>query len=1116
MVFLVESIQNYDRTEILLFRRDSNNNKHMDRITDFMNYFYVLEDEEVPVDNRIYGVQTGFTSINGDAVKKILVPNSYDIRDLRTLFSKDFEADIPATQRFIIDRLGEVPIYDLRVMTIDIELNSHNEFPNMERPNQEITSIAITDSFTDKTKLLLFQPPTAKNKITPTESVKVFSTEEKLLDAFVHFIKVIDPDVITGWNVISFDLTYLIKRMKMLGVDYTGMSPVNAVSISEKYEDVRITGRIVVDMMAAYKHFRQISNQGKAESYSLEFTAQDVLGAGKIKHSETFHELWVDKPEKLIEYNIRDNELVNSLNKKLKILSFFDSIRAKSCSNMSSIYHTSTLVDGLLLNVTRGSPVLPSKPTDGGEKYDGAFVFEPVPGLYDLVLALDIKSMYPNLIKTFNIGYETLMNNGPVRITDDISFSHNEGFIPGVLTMLAKERAMYKKKVKEATTDEDKQINHFRQYAVKVLANSIYGYLGFPKARLYKREVAFAVTHMGQKLIRRTKEVIELAGYKVVYGDTDSCYVKANASNKFSAINQGYDLVKLINIEYKKFAEEHGSKECFLEMEFEKAFRKVLFVSKRGDKDGVGAKKRYAYKVFWKDGNFVPGHLEISGFDTVRCLAGSTDIIVKQDNYIRKTKISDLEKTDISRVEILNEYGKFISIKNLYVSNTDKLLRMRLKNGAVINATPTHRFLVKRDTEEIEVTMDDIKISDKIPISNISDDLYPNIGTYDFGRFIGLYLAEGNKHKYGVRFSFGSHETEYINFVADFVRKTFAKEVDIRNNGSETSVHIHSSGVSSIISDFVCGDNCYNKHLSSKAFRTSHEFKRGIIDGVIQGDGDKTEMLTSSSKKLIEDISILMSLVEQNYTKYKPIKSKKTIHTINGVECTPKSNTYRLRRQKNSPASNTYNRYYKHTKNGITWMDIDFIEENKDTRNEFKVFDIEVDSETHLFRTANGIITHNSDSPRLAKQAQKRVLEMVLDGSEKEEVLSYVKDLDKKMRTGKIPHDELGFPKGITENLNNYKTLNPVVRGALYSNKYLGTRFGKGSKPKFLYIKSVPPGFPEINVLTFEDELPKGFVPDYDVLSDKIFEMKLRSIFESIGWSWEDINYNQKGLGGWI
>lgn len=162
-----------------------------------------------------------------------------------------------------------------------------------------------------------------------------------------------------------------------------------------------------------------------------------------------------------------------------------------------------------------------------------------------------------------------------------------------------------------------------------------------------------------------------------------------------------------------------------------------------------------------------------------------------------------------------------------------------------------------------------------------------------------------------------------------------------------------------------------------------------------------------------------------------------------------------------------------------------------------------------------GLDNVRSDTPRIAKIVQKAVIEMILDDVSERDVKDFISDIDNKIRKGEITHEEIGFPKGITENLTNYKSKGPVIKGALYSNKYLGTRFSKGDKPKFLYIKNVPKGYPDTDVLTFEDELPEGFVPDYDKVNKRIFEMKLKSIFEVMGWKWENPDKNIVTLEAW-
>lgn len=523
MVFLVESVQTEDSTELVLFSRDQNGNKKVEYEKDFRPYFYVLESEPIPVDHRITGVQKTYTSIDNRKLKKVFVKKSVDVSQIRAMFSTTYESDVPFNHRYIIDVLGEVETHKLKTLYFDIELNTEHDFPDMEVPDQEIISIAITDDFSNKSKLLLYQPKNAENRLKTTEQVKVYSSEKELLDMFVYYINDIDPDVISGWNIKGFDLPYLIKRMKQLEVEYQKISPLNSVNINDTYQDVYIKGRIILDMMEAYKHYRRISNQPKAESYSLEFTAQEELGAGKIKHKETFRDMWLNKPELLVEYNIRDNELVKQINDKFKIIEFFDNIRAKACCMMESIFHSSVLVDGFIMRYLRGKLILPNRNKGATEKYTGAVVLEPKPGLYENVLALDIKSMYPNIIITFNMGYDTLSDDGDITITDDIKFKSEGGFIPNVLKVLSEERSKYKKLMKEAKTEDEQKFYNYRQYAIKVIANSIYGYLGFGKSRLYKRDVAFAVTHMGQNLIKDTKSFLERLGYTVVYGDTDSC-----------------------------------------------------------------------------------------------------------------------------------------------------------------------------------------------------------------------------------------------------------------------------------------------------------------------------------------------------------------------------------------------------------------------------------------------------------------------------------------------------------------------------------------------------------------------------------------------------------------
>ena len=627
MTFLLETIQAGNETEIHRFYRDEFGKKHKEIVRGFRPYLYVDENVDVPSDYRITSVETGHKTLFGDKVKKIFVKQSRDVVGVRELFEKHYEADILFTQRYIIDVLGESEIYKLHMLSIDIETDTKNVFPNIEDPDQAITSCAFSDNNGLKRKYI-YKSPECKEDIIVDENTRVFKTEEQLLEGIIALIKQNDPDIITGWAITSFDLPYLINRMRKLKIRYSNMSPLDMVFCKKneytgRSYEVAIRGRIVMDGLDAYMHFRKMSNQGRAESYSLEFTAQSVLGIGKIKHEEGFHEMWINNPNKLITYNLRDAELVIQILEKLEIIDFFNYIRSKASANLSQIYRMTSLVDGYLLRRAHNKYVLPSKNKKSGDKYSGAFVFPPIPGLYKNIIALDLKALYVNIIKSFNISPETFNPDGEIKLKDGIAFDKGIGLMSQIMRELDKERAIYKKLMWKADKDGDKEkqkLNYFKQYAVKVLTLSFYGYLGHSRSRLYKKEVAEAITEWGVKIIKWSQEVLEYIGYEIIYGDTDSIFVKSKSSGLFSLLKEGKKLTNVLNKSYTKFCKDFGSNDCTLEMEFEKIFKKVLFVGKKGGKNGeiVGAKKKYAYILLWEDKKQVDNSVKFTGFEFVR------------------------------------------------------------------------------------------------------------------------------------------------------------------------------------------------------------------------------------------------------------------------------------------------------------------------------------------------------------------------------------------------------------------------------------------------------------------------------------------------------------------
>ena len=178
-----------------------------------------------------------------------------------------------------------------------------------------------------------------------------------------------------------------------------------------------------------------------------------------------------------------------------------------------------------------------------------------------------------------------------------------------------------------------------------------------------------------------------------------------------------------------------------------------------------------------------------------------------------------------------------------------------------------------------------------------------------------------------------------------------------------------------------------------------------------------------------------------------------------------------------------------------------------DSDNQFNV-----DKELHI----QGFDAKRSDSNEVSKESQLKVIQMVIDSATKKDVVDYLREIDKKMRKGGFRDDQIGFPKGITKKLSEYNPPTAIIKGAYYSNQNFNTEFGKGSKPKFVYIKTYKGLVKELTLnsktypletIAYDDNIPEGFEIDWNKMSEGTLKKKLIKIFEAIGWEWEDLTH---------
>ena len=311
---------------------------------------------------------------------------------------------------------------------------------------------------------------------------------------------------------------------------------------------------------------------------------------------------------KLAEYNLQDCELVLEIFAHTSLLEFLtlrSQLTGLELDRMGG--SVAAFLNLYLPKLHRAGYVSPNRPEDGGLASPGGYVMESQPGLYDHVLVLDFKSLYPAIIRTFKIdplglieGLKEPKNSIPG--FKGAKFSRKSHFLPKIITSLWQQRD-------EAKNNKD----YARSQAIKILMSSFYGVLGSGGCPFYDTRLASSITMRGHEIMQTTASWIKEAGYRVIYGDTDSTFVCLEKDiSEESARTIGVDLQNMINERWtKKIGKDYGL-ESFLEIEFETYFSPFLMPTIRGSKQG--SKKRYAGLKNTSTGN----ELVFKGLETVR------------------------------------------------------------------------------------------------------------------------------------------------------------------------------------------------------------------------------------------------------------------------------------------------------------------------------------------------------------------------------------------------------------------------------------------------------------------------------------------------------------------
>ena len=615
-----------NKAYIYLFGRLENGESFL-TINYFRPYFYIKESDLQKAKGLVNfeSEKTELTDLDNNSVVKIILNIPKEVPDARKMFETHriacYEADIRFAYRFLIDKdikgsmeiegnfeKGELidRIYNepslsaaefipkLKTLSMDIETDKNGK---------QLYCISMV--MDDYERVLL-----VSDKNVP--KADSFPDEKSLLEEFRKRILELDPDIITGWNLIDFDLMIIQKKFH----DYK--IPFDLGRIGWK-SSLRLESNFILDSKADFPG-RQVldgiqllkTNFVKLQDYKLDTAAKTLLGEsksiGEKNKGDDIEEAYKKNQPLLVEYNLKDSQLVLKILKKTGVVDLtiqrslltgmqLDKVRA-SVASFDSVYlrelHKVGKVGFSVGNVDRE------------ERIKGGYVMESKPGLYDYVLVFDFKSLYPSIIRTFNIDpisfvrHDEKVENAIVA-PNGAKFRNAEGLLPSIIEHLWQQRDVAKRRK-----------NEIASWAIKTVMNSFWGVLANPTCRFYNLDMANAITGFARSMIMIAGDKARSLGQEVIYSDTDSLFVNSKVSSYEEAEKLGNEIQSKINRFFTEFVERDYKRKNFMELQFEKIFIKFFMPTIRNTE--IGSKKRYAGIVL-KDGK---EKLIFTGLESVR------------------------------------------------------------------------------------------------------------------------------------------------------------------------------------------------------------------------------------------------------------------------------------------------------------------------------------------------------------------------------------------------------------------------------------------------------------------------------------------------------------------
>jgi len=638
------SINEEGKLLVHFFSRDENKNYVEHVFPAFPPYCYLT----LPAVKQLKDViiKPGFHSYLGDTLYKIQVNYPKLIKKIRNELKKKgirerevFEGDIEYKLRYIIDKRIKtgyiiekkepIPvdlIIPTRILFIDIEVFSR-KISKYTSPVEPIIIIGTFDNYSNRYLIFISKHLTVKRenivntlKSKPVEvEILTFDNEREMLIGFSKKLLELNPDLLTSFS--KYDLRYLIARMKQIGINTKALNRIGLPYITSRGE-VKLKGRGYLDLQFGYRIL-----YGKVVKWeSLNAICTRELGYGKLEIPPVY-DTWLSNPNLVVLYNLRDVELIKELDRKKGITEYFINLKNIVGCPIEYTYTTNSRSDLLYLRKCYGRYILPNRRVLSSKwnqwSYTGALVLQPKPGVYEYIAVLDFKAQYPNIIRTWNISFETIHPEGDLIIDERHRFlSSPKGVTVEIIEEFLRAREDIQKSIRKAYRKNYIELVKklkIQERAIKTCIEGLYGLYGakgnpekFIKAfRLFNPDIAEAIPIPARKLVKKTIELCEELNYTVIYGDTDSLFVQLNSRNKKESIEEVHKLVNYLQEQLSKYMDDEWNlKRSEVKLDIDKIFSRFI---------QFPVKKRYGGYYFYEKGEVLPEELEeFKGIEIVR------------------------------------------------------------------------------------------------------------------------------------------------------------------------------------------------------------------------------------------------------------------------------------------------------------------------------------------------------------------------------------------------------------------------------------------------------------------------------------------------------------------